>query len=108
MLTDGQPLVFRSDHLLKIGGEARIRFLTLGADFRYASKPQRVDSDFALFIRDAQLMVPTRVLDVRVGGSWRAFTATLHVKNALDYYYVERPALLAPQRHFILQLNGRL
>ena len=106
-LSADQPLVFRSRHLLKLGAGTTLMGIKLGADYRYSSEPERVDSDFALFIPDATMMVPTRVLDLRVGTTWRSVTATLHVKNALDYYYLERPALLAAMRHYILQVAAR-
>lgn len=101
------PLAFRSTHLLKASVSGTLWRLRLGADFRYASRPRRVDSDFALFIKDAELMLPTRVLDVHAGATWRGWRASLHVNNALDYYYLERPALLAPPRHVILRVATR-
>lgn len=106
-LTADRPLVFRSSHLLKASAGTRIWGIDLGADFRLASAPERVDSDFATFIKDAQIMVPVRVLDLRAGVTWEGVDATLHVKNSLDYYYVERPAILAPPRHVILQISTR-
>ncbi len=107
-LTVDQPLVFRSRHLLKAGATAMLGPLEVGADLRLASEPERVDSDFARFVRDAEVAGPTRVMDVRVGTSWRSVRTTLHVKNALDYYYIERPALLAPPRHVVVQLSAKL
>jgi iron complex outermembrane receptor protein len=106
-LSADEPLVFRSKHLLKASGTLGLRMLHLGADLRLASRPERVDSDFALFVKDADRMVSTRVVDFRIGSEWRGVRATLHVKNAFDYYYLERPALLAPQRHFMLQVSTR-
>lgn len=98
-----EPLVFRSEHLLKTSGTWRPGIFEAGFDLRLASRPRRVDSDFALFVKDADRMVATRVLDLRLGINWRGLRATIHVKNALDYYYLERPALLAPPRHFTVQ-----
>ena len=106
-LTTNQPLVFRSKHLVKMTASTRVFGVALGADFRFASEPERVDSDFAMFIKDADVMVPVRVLDIRAGMGWRRIEATLHLKNALDYYYVERPAILAAPRHVILQVATR-
>ena len=100
-----EPLVFRSEHLLKAGGTLELWHIELGIDARLASRPERVDSDFALFVPDADRMVSTRVVDLRIGSVWHGVRATFHVKNAFDYYYLERPALLAPQRHFMLQMS---
>ncbi len=106
-LSVDEPLVFRSEHLLKTSGTWDFGMVDAGVDVRLASRPKRVDSDFALFVKDAERMVATRVVDLRIGAHWRGVRAAFHVKNALDYYYLERPALLAPQRHFILQTSVR-
>lgn len=106
-LTTDLPLVFRSQHLFKGSVNARVYGpFEAGLDYRFASRPERVDSDFARFVPDAETMVDTRVLDVRVGARWRRFQAVLLARNALEYYYLERPALLAPPRHYVLQLQA--
>ncbi len=93
------PLVFRSRHLLKGSVSARLLpFLEAGIDGRYSSKPQRQDTDFARFVPDAGVAVPVRVVDARIGADVAIFNFSLLVRNAFDYYYVERPALLAPPR----------
>ncbi len=104
-LSADEPLVFRSRHLLKTSATLDIWRVEAGVDFRFTSRPERVDSDFALFVKDAERVLATRVVDLRIGSQWRGIRATFHVKNALDYYYLERPALLAPQRHFMLQAS---
>lgn len=104
-LSADRPLVFRSSHLVKLGGSLVLRGVRMGADYRFANKPDRVDSDFAMFVKDAQEIVPIHVLDLRAGLSLWGIEVATHLKNALDYYYVERPAILAPPRHFILQLG---
>ena len=107
-LSADEPLVFRSRHLLKVGATSEAGPIQIGADLRIASAPERVDSDFARFVPDAHLMGPTRVVDLRAGTSWRSVRVMLHLKNALDYYYLERPALLAPPRHAIVQIAASL
>jgi iron complex outermembrane receptor protein len=105
-LTTDQALGFRSRHLLKTFLSVPLYGpLSAGIDYRYASAPDRVDSDFARFVRDAQVIGPTHVVDARLGARWRHWGLALIAKNALDYYYVERPAILAPPRHFIVQLR---
>ncbi len=107
-LTENRPLVFRSRHLVQATADARAGRFTLGADFRYASRPDRVESDFARFVPDADRLVSTRVLDLRAGTTWRGLAATVFVRNTLDYYYAERPAILAPPRSVAVQVSGRL
>ena len=105
-LAEGRPLSFRSRHLAKISlTSALLDRLSLGADYRYASLPQRVDTDFASFVRDADVMVPSHVLDARLEYTGRHAALALIVYNVLDYYYVERPAYLAPPRRALLQLR---
>lgn len=106
-LESNKPLAFRSTHLLKAGVDFMIGPIECGADFRWASAPERVDSDFALFVPDAELSTPLQVLDARIGSSWRGVAATLHIRNALNYHYLSRPALLGPPRHAFLQISTR-
>jgi len=105
--TTDQPLAYRPRHLLLTALDARVYgSIDAGLDYRYASRPSRVDSDFVLFVRDADLLVATRVLDLRLSARLGGFRAGLLLKNALQYYYLERPALLAPPRHLLLQLQA--
>ena len=105
-LTEDRPLIFRSRHLFKASLTAPlIGPLSAGIDFRYASAPERVDNDFSRFVRDATLINARKVFDARLIAQWRHLRLAFLVKNALEYYYVERPAILAPPRHFTLQLQ---
>lgn len=107
-LTEHRPLVFRSRDLVKAALEGMVApFLSVGVDYRYAGRPERVDSDFARFVPDAELTVPIHVLDLRTSLRWRKFETVLILNNALEYYYVERPAILAPTRHLIVQISAR-
>ncbi len=68
-------------------------------------KPERLDTDFSRFVSDADLLVDTRVLDVRAGLTLKRFRASVLVNNATEYYYLERPALLGPPRRLTIQLQ---
>ncbi len=106
-LIDKTSLFLRSRHLLKAGLTAPIFGpLSFGLDYRFASAPDRVDSDFSRFVRDAELVGPRKVVDARLMAQWQHFRLTLLVDNAGEYYYVERPAILAPPRHFTLQMQA--
>jgi iron complex outermembrane receptor protein len=106
-LSADAPLAFRPRHLLTASADIRFagRF-DAGFDFRYASRPESVNSDFARFVPDAETLIDTRVLDVRFGLHFGRYRALTIVRNALEYYYLERPALLAPPRHALLQLQA--
>lgn len=108
-LTEDRPLVFRSTHLFKAAVDVGLPYdLFAGADYQFSSKPERVDTDFARFVPDADLLVPIHVLDLRAGLRTSRFELVLLLNNALEYYYVERPAILAPPRHLIAHAVVRL
>ncbi|MEM9664723.1 MAG: TonB-dependent receptor [Bacteroidota bacterium] len=103
-----QPLAFRSRHLLITGLTVPLTPLwTVGLDYRYASAPERVESDFARFVPDAEITVDTHVLDLRASVTWYRLRLDLLVNNALNYHYVERPAILAPPRHATVRATVR-
>ena len=113
-LTINEPLVYRPRHQFVTELQTLLPgSISTGVDFRYSSEPNRKDSDFTVFVPDADVMVPVYVLDFRIGRAFNLFgdgltlTTTIAVDNALQYYYVERPAFLAPPRKtsFRLQLD---
>jgi len=96
---DTRPLLaFRPRHLLTVtadyapGGPGSV--WGLGADFRYASRPEKIELEGFVDPR----RVAVRVLDLR--GSWtsRRFEVRLLVSNALNYIYNLVPETLAPVR----------
>ena len=104
-----QPLAYRSNHLVQIGSAFRpFGPVEMGIDYRFASRPERMDSDFTRFVPDSDLMVPQHVVDLRLGYSTPRVRIGILAKNALEYYYVERPALLAPPRHYLGQIHFTL
>ncbi len=107
-LTEDAPLPYRSRHLLQLTLNARPRaHVVLGMDVRYMSKPERIESEGLRFVADADRMVPIRVVDLRGGYQTDRYQVNILLKNALDYYYVERPAKMAPPRHLTLQVRWR-
>ena len=109
-----RPLVYRNRHVVQARMDAGLaalpvraaRALRVGADYRYARRPDRVDTDFARFVPDADAFVDVHVLDARLAARLgRGTTATLFVRNALDRYYVERPAILAPPRSVAVEVR---
>ncbi|MDX1741204.1 MAG: TonB-dependent receptor, partial [Rhodothermales bacterium] len=104
---DDEELPFRPRHLLVAGATLRpAGWLELGSDYRYASVPDKIDSDFATFVPDAGILVTTHALDVRAAVRWQSLQFSVLVNNVTDYYYLERPALLAPPRTFVLKLQA--
>lgn len=102
-----QPLVYRSTHLLQLSGRSFFTsWMEAGLDFRTASAPNRVDTDFAFFVSDAEVFPAVYVTDARMRfileqpESRFEISATLMARNLFNYYYIERPAIFAPPRNF--------
>ncbi len=107
-----KPLNQRSRHLVIASANSYLLGpMFIGADYRYVSKAEAIDSDLGRFVKSASARVPVSVLDLRVGfdkdaGMGRAgYRLAVIIKNATDQYYTERPAFLAPPRHGMLQLE---
>ena len=102
----GEDLPFRARHQVVTSVDARVwKMISSGLDFRFASEPERVESDFARFIPDAEITGDTRVLDLRLSATRGPFEAAIIVNNALEYYFVERPALLGSPRRYTFRLT---
>jgi outer membrane receptor for ferrienterochelin and colicins len=113
-LEEDRALVYRSRHLLQASARSKLTtWLETGADFRYASAPEQVDTDFSIFVSDAGAFPDVYVTDFRLrflGGQWidgLDLSATFLVRNLFDYYYVERPAIFAPPRSYQVVVEFR-
>jgi len=101
----GEPLPFRPTHQIVTALETgSLPFVRLGADYRFLTKPDRIETDFARFVTDADMMVDTKVLDLRASVEKGPLRLTLLVQNALEYHFVDRPAILGEPRRFTMQL----
>ncbi|MDP3909972.1 MAG: TonB-dependent receptor, partial [Gemmatimonadales bacterium] len=88
------PLAFRPRHLLTLGADHTFTRLSLGADFRYASRPERIELEG--FVDPRRVAVKT--VDVRAGWRGGPLDVRLLVANALGYIYNLVPETLAPVR----------
>ena len=88
-------LSFRPRHLLTLSADYRWRTFSVGGDFRYSSRIERIELE-AVFGKDPR--VPAKVLDVRAGWQRGALSARLLVANALNYIYNLVPRTLEPVR----------
>lgn len=106
-----EPLAYRSDHQLVFSTTVRVwRGISAGTDIQYLSKPEKVDTDFSLFVRDASTFEAKQLVDVRLQGdlsnvlfsqeSGRSASISVIVRNALNHFYVERPAILGRPRTY--------
>jgi iron complex outermembrane receptor protein len=94
--TPEEPLAFRPKHLLTLsatyapGGGA----LDVGGDFRYVSRPERIELEG--FVDERRVAV--KVLDLSAGWTHGPLEIRLLVVNALNYIYNLVPETLAPVR----------
>jgi outer membrane receptor protein involved in Fe transport len=107
----GEPLAYRSDHQLVFSTTVRVwAGISSGVDFHYLSKPEKVDTDFSIFVNDASTFEAKKLVDIRVQGdlskvlfatqSSGSASISLIVRNALNHFYVERPAILGRPRTY--------
>ncbi|MDZ7718387.1 MAG: TonB-dependent receptor [Balneolaceae bacterium] len=108
-----QPLLYRSKHLFHASANSMITdWMEVGLDFRAASPPERVDTDFSLFVPDAEVFPAQYITDLRFKfqlpkiNDGLNLNASLLINNLFDYYYVERPAIFAPPRNFQVVLQA--
>jgi len=96
---DTRPvLAFRPRHLLTLSADYAPAGASgawgLGADFRFASRPERIELEGFVDPR----RVAVRVLDLRASWTNGPFDVRLLVANALNYIYNLVPETLAPVR----------
>jgi len=94
-----QSLAFRPRHLLTLSADYRLGPASVGADFRYMSRMERVE----LFPGDVR--VGAKVLDLRAALTRGPLSARLLVANALNYIYTLVPRTLAPVRAVSLSVS---
>ena len=88
------PLAFRPRHLTTLSGDYSLGAFGVGADFRYASRVERIELEGFVDSR----RVPVRVLDLRAGWKQGPVELRLLAANVLNYMYNLVPQTLAPVR----------
>jgi iron complex outermembrane receptor protein len=112
----GEPLAYRSDHQIVFSTTVRVwKGISAGTDIQYMSKPEKVDTDFSLFVRDASTFEAKQLVDLRVQGdlskvfftgqSNKTARVSVIIRNALNHFYVERPAILGKPRTYELSFQ---
>ena len=92
--SSGGPLAFRPKHLLTLSGDYSLGAFGVGADFRYASRVERIELEGFVDAR----RVPVKVLDLRAGWKQGPVELRLLAANVLNYIYNLVPQTLAPVR----------
>ena len=87
-----RPLAFRPRHLITLGADYQRGVVSVGGDFRYTSRFERVE----LYETDPR--VAEKVLSLRASAAWGPWTVRARVANALNYIYNLVPRTLEPVR----------
>ena len=88
------PLAYRPGHQLKLSADYSLGRTNVGADFRHASTPERIELETFVDPR----RVPMNVLDLRAQWTQGPLELRLLMANALNYVYNLVPQTLAPVR----------
>ncbi len=111
-LTTDDVLKYRPRHILYIGALGRTGVVSAGIDFRYLSRVERIDEQFAMIIRDADERVPISVTDLRFSADFTPLgfplTVSANVNNIFQYNYVELIGQMAPPRTYVLAIEAKL
>jgi outer membrane receptor protein involved in Fe transport len=91
--TEG-PLAFRPRHLLTLGADYDLGAASVGADLRYASRPERIELEGFVDPR----RVPVKLLNLRAAWSRGPVEMRILAANLLNYIYNLVPETLAPVR----------
>ncbi|HET7789858.1 MAG TPA: TonB-dependent receptor [Gemmatimonadales bacterium] len=87
-----QPLAFRPRHLLTLTADYGWEQFSVGADFRFSSREERVE------IYETDPRVSAKVLDLRAGYERGPVAVRVQASNVLNYIYNLVPRTLAPVR----------
>jgi iron complex outermembrane receptor protein len=102
-------LRFRSKHLFYVNTVMSYSIMELGIDFRYISRIEQIDKEFAIYIVDAEERVPTYTVDTHLSTIFKfgdvPLRTSFRINNLLQYNYVELIGNIAPIRIFTLSIE---
>ena len=109
-VTENAILRYRPRHLFYASCQVRIFDGVLGADFRFVSRIEEIDTELGLIIRNAEQRVDAYVTDLRFGWDFARqglpLRATVLANNVFNYSYSEIVGNVAPIRNFTLSLEA--
>jgi outer membrane receptor for ferrienterochelin and colicins len=111
--TENRILRFRPRHLFYVSGSMTYKALSVGVDFRYVSKVDRVDEQLVQLvpIRDGAVRVPIKVVDARASVDLASIHLPIvlrfNVNNLAQYNYVELMGNVSPIRNFVFTAEAK-
>ncbi len=100
-----KTLTYRSRHQVVTGVEIKWWKLSLGMDYRYAS---RIEEIIPVLDSGYDERVPMHVVDGRITLHLNAIKISLEGKNLRNYHYTRRQRYLEPVRNFRITVRGKL
>ncbi|MBI5474126.1 MAG: TonB-dependent receptor [Ignavibacteriae bacterium] len=111
-LTKNDLLKYRPRHVAHASLFSRLGFLSAGIDYRFVSRLDRIDEEFAQIIANGAERGSAFVTDFRLSADFSHFgypiTTTLNINNAFQYNYVELIGNMMPPRSFVLVIEAKL
>jgi outer membrane receptor for ferrienterochelin and colicins len=113
-LTKDDILKYRPRHLFYMNSLAQFGMFSVGVDFRYISRVERIDDELVTLgiVKNGDKRVPIYVTDLRFGLDFSRIdfplTAQLNINNVFHYNYVELIGNIASARNFVLTLEAKL
>ncbi len=96
------PLAYRPKHLFTGSVDFTLGDFNFGIDYRYVSKLDSVK------VYPADKRVPQKVWDARLSYKMDNVTFSFNINNLFNYNYTQVERNMAPVRHFVFSVNGRL
>jgi len=110
-LTNDKYLNYRPRHLFYSQSSWKYSFLTAGVDYRFMSKYDQIDKNFAFIISDANALVDAHIVDLRIFAEFelsdKFISISLQVNNLLQYHYTDLIGSIAPIRNYVLTAGFR-
>jgi len=113
-VTKNDILKYRPRHLVYCSLQGIFRPVTLGVDFRFISRTERIDDELVLSgtVPEGDRRVPIYLVDVRAIAEWSVaglpITSSFQVNNLLQYYYTDFIGNLGPTRSVVLTLESTI
>ncbi|MCJ7812989.1 TonB-dependent receptor, partial [bacterium] len=104
-LDTGKTLNYRSRYRVNMGLEINFWRITLGWDYRYAS---RMDEIVNLLGSGFEERVPMHVMDGRMIININTIQISFEAKNFRNYHYTLRQRFIEPIRNFVVTLKGKI
>jgi iron complex outermembrane receptor protein len=110
-ISNGKYLKYRPRHLFYNSGTFCWDMFLIGIDYRFISRYDQIDENFALVIPDSDPRVAAHIVDVHIAFDLESYVPgkiSLQINNLLQYHYIDLVGSIAPIRNYLLTLETHL